>query len=44
MKRGHYKPKLKNETALKGYLQKQTNERNERQHTGSRSKRLGNRI
>ena len=44
MKRGNYKPKIKNETALKGYLNKQTNERNEGQHTGSRSKRLGNRV
>jgi len=44
MKRGNYKPKIKNETALKGYLNKQTNERSERHNTGSRSKRLGNRI
>tara|TARA_R100000458_G_scaffold41846_1_gene39609 strand:- start:335 stop:475 length:141 start_codon:yes stop_codon:yes gene_type:complete len=46
MKRGNYKPKLKNEKALKTFLDNKTktNERDKRYSVGRGSKRECNRI
>jgi hypothetical protein len=38
MKRGNYKPKVKNENALKSYLNKVKNERIKRYNAGTISK------